>query len=158
MKGFTGIYRIVKMFIIPTSERVFTLRKSIEENGKLIAYGFDRMNGIFLQIFENEESGSQIPLSYDQSVAMTGMFFSTPISRDVLRDVLAAKYPNSYEKVTSFLKEELSFPHYGHATDEKGRYEKKVEMITYGDWLDFFDTVDKHYIITDMFDQLIARR
>lgn len=146
------------MLIIPTYERVFTLRKSFEENGKIIAFGYDVLNGVFFQVFDANETSNIPVVSYDQSLVLTGMRFSSPISKNAVREILAADYPNTFKEFTRFLKEKLPSLRYGHATDEEGRYEKKVEIVTYGDWVKFFETVETHFVVTDICDFLILKR
>ena len=131
------------------------MRKSYYNEGFNIAWGFDKLNGIFVQVFNKED---ELVLDFDQSIVLTGMPFSSKISRNKMIEVLSQYSQEALTDFYKFEKESLSDTLKGYIQDENGRYDDYEILKTYGDWFKFFDKVEKRFTLTDAFDLLVAQR
>lgn len=137
---------------------MLTLRKVFTEKDKEIAFGLDHMNGVFLQVFSEIDGEQELIEDYDQSLLLTGFQFSSPINREIIINTLTKYSSTILEEYLIFEKEPLSDLVIGYATNQDGFYPEKVFIRTNGDWINFFNSVDKHFILTDGLDLLIAKR
>lgn len=148
-----------KSLLISLTKGVFLLRKTVEGIDKMIAFGFDHMSGVFLQVFD-KHSDERILQNLDQSLKLTGIDFAKPLTRNLALSVLEESAPDVLKDFLDFLEEDLDYLRIGYILNEEQKYtaDDKKFIKTYGDMVDFIDSVDKHFILTDSFDCLISRR
>lgn len=131
------------------------MRKNYFNNGFSVAFGFDRMNGIFVQVFDKDD---ELILDLDQSIVLTGLQFSSKISREKMIETLTKYSEEALKDFYEFENQPLSETLKGYAYNQDGKYEDYDILKTLGDWFKFFDKVENGFTLTDIFDCLVSER
>lgn len=143
---------------VTNNERMIKLRKvySIEED-KVLAWGYDKFSGFFLQIFDESDPEKEVLLvNADQGQIRNGY---TIAKNDLTFDYMVSELGRNSDKATKdfkiFIESELEEPLYGYDYNSEGYHNGKKEIKTYEDLFKFFDNVELKFVVTDLFDSMV---
>lgn len=124
----------------------------IIEDAKELGWGFDRIVGFFLQLYDTE--AETVVLSMDQGLKLDKdlPFQEDLITYDIMVDMLSSE-EEAFHDFQTLMKWPLTEPVKGYnLLNAKGEYRQPSLITTMHELFTFIDNIEEGYILTDFLD------